>query len=188
MNNVLTNAALIDAAASRPSTSSCVGSSRSGGAHHPWAEIRRASTARTGQRNNQPNQGIVTSYSVDSTNSSPSRTTVRRYAVNGPCACVNASARQGVGSGRTPGSGCSRRRSSRGCSTNDRCVGSSGQRRVTMRPPGSTTGAYWWAMNPPDQVPPVAGALQRATRSSSVATGHSTASSPSRAPRTPCSS
>ena len=33
VNSVLTNAALIEAAASRPSTSTCVGSSRSGGAH-----------------------------------------------------------------------------------------------------------------------------------------------------------
>ena len=59
VNSVLTNAVLIDAAASRPSTSTWVGSRRSGGVHQPVGEIRLDMAARTAGRNSQPNHGIT---------------------------------------------------------------------------------------------------------------------------------
>ena len=69
VNSVLTNADDIDAAASRPSTSSVRGSRRSGGAHHGvrvensvcafvGAAPRRAIDHRTGSANTQANHGI----------------------------------------------------------------------------------------------------------------------------------
>ncbi len=192
VNSVLTNAALIDAAASRPSTRNCVGSSRSGGAHQPCAEIRRASTPRTGQRNNQPNQGIVTPYSVDSTSSSPSGTTVRRYAVNGPCACVNRASPRGLIRWRGV-----RVRAGFGLFEQEVVA-----RAFEQRPVGRVVGPA-----PDDDAPawlhdrsilvghePARSGLcrhgrrSRATRSSSAATARSTASSPSRGRRTPSSS
>ena len=75
VNSVLTNADDIDAAASRPSTVSARGSSRSGGAHHgvgaacSWAgwvgaAPRRASAHRTGRANTHANQGSDHRYVV----------------------------------------------------------------------------------------------------------------------------
>ena len=59
VKSVFTNAALIDAAASRPMTNTCVVSRRSGGDQKPRCEIRRRMTWPTGSLNSHPNHGMV---------------------------------------------------------------------------------------------------------------------------------
>ena len=71
VNSVLTNAADIDAAASRPSTLTWIGVSRSGGAHGGSDPSPRdrvgAGATRIGHAKIQPNHGITSRYAVVST-------------------------------------------------------------------------------------------------------------------------
>ena len=154
VNSVLTNAALIEAAASSPTTSSWVESRRSGGAH------QRPVRALAGQRPAGPAIGTASRTRGCRPGSGWSRRGRPAFGGDGapvrrerPVVSGRMRRSRRVPSPSSPARSPARWRRSRGRGRRAGCrvvlarQAVSGHRRMRVRPPGSTPGAYWWAMN-----------------------------------------